>query len=183
MSPKLRIDRLALFLCIALGGAAFDLATKSAIFERLGEPPSLGQPVIGDVLELRASYNPGALWGLARGWQYSSLMFATLSVAAVLAIFFWLFVKGGSEDARLTAALGLITAGALGNCYDRIVLGHVRDFVHFHVESVNFNFPIFNFADNMLVVGAAGLMLLALKAEPGPAARKEPAADAEVSGV
>ena len=45
-------------------------------------------------------------------------------------------------------------AGALGNCYDRLVLGHVRDFVHFHVDAIGFDCAIFNFADNMLVAGA-----------------------------
>ena len=52
-------------------------------------------------------------------------------------------------------------AGALGNCYDRLVFGYVRDFVHFHVDSIGFDFAIFNFADNMLVAGAVLLMLLA----------------------
>ena len=60
-------------------------------------------------------------------------------------------------------------AGALGNCYDRLVFGHVRDFMHFHVDSIDFNFAIFNFADNMLVAGSALLLLLALRPEPdGP---------------
>ena len=56
-------------------------------------------------------------------------------------------------------------AGALGNCYDRLALGHVRDFVHFHVDPIGFNCAIFNFADNMLVAGAIVLMLLALRPE------------------
>ena len=71
-----------------------------------------------------------------------------------------------AEDAKLTVALGLIMAGAMGNCYDRIAFGHVRDFVHFHVDSIGFDFAIFNFADNMLVAGAAILMLLALRPDP-----------------
>jgi signal peptidase II len=91
-----------------------------------------------------------------------------------VAICYWLFVRGAAADGRLTAALGLIMAGALGNCYDRLLLGHVRDFVHFHVEAIDFDFPIFNFADNMLVVGAVALMLLALRPEPEPASGPEP---------
>ena len=66
--------------------------------------------------------------------------------------------------------LHLAMAGALGNCYDRLVLGHVRDFVHFHVDPIGFDCAIFNFADNMLVAGAITLMLLALRPEPTPAA-------------
>ena len=65
-------------------------------------------------------------------------------------------------------AAGLIMAGALGNCYDRLVYGYVRDFVHFEVPSIGFDFAIFNFADNMLVLGAALLMLLALRPDPIP---------------
>ena len=57
-------------------------------------------------------------------------------------------------------------AGALGNCYDRLALGGVRDFVHFHVDPIGFDCAIFNFADNMLVAGAIVLMLLALRHEP-----------------
>jgi signal peptidase II len=57
-------------------------------------------------------------------------------------------------------------AGALGNCYDRLLYGRVRDFVHFHVDMINFDCAIFNFADNMLVGGAIMLMLLALRPEP-----------------
>ena len=54
-------------------------------------------------------------------------------------------------------------AGALGNCYDRLMLGHVRDFVHFHVDPIGFDCAIFNFADNMLVIGAVVLTLIALR--------------------
>jgi len=64
-------------------------------------------------------------------------------------------------------------ACALGNCYDRLVHGHVRDFVHFHVDSIGFDCAIFNFADNMLVLGAVILVLFALRPEapalPDPA--------------
>ena len=56
-------------------------------------------------------------------------------------------------------------AGAMGNCYDRLVFGHVRDFVHFHVDSIGFDCAIFNFADNMLVAGAVILVLFALRPE------------------
>lgn len=164
-----------LFWLIALGGAAFDLTTKWVIFRELGEPNTgPAYSVVGNVLELRTSYNPGALWGFGRDWAYSSLIFAALSGVASLAICFWLFFRGGARDLRLTIALALIMAGALGNCYDRVVYGHVRDFVHFHVDSINFNFAIFNFADNMLVAGAMILMLLALRPESESESAPEP---------
>jgi signal peptidase II len=169
MKEPVAWTRWLLFWSIALGGAAFDLATKALVFSRIGPPPARPLSVIPDILELHTSYNSGALWGLGRNLPYSSLLFAALSVVAAVAILYYLFARGGASDARLTAALGLIMAGALGNCYDRLVLGHVRDFVHLHVDPIGFDCAIFNFADNMLVAGAIALMLLAVRSEPsGP---------------
>ncbi len=100
---------------------------------------------------------------------YSSLIFAGLSVVAAIIICYWLFFLGAASSRVLTIALALIMAGALGNCYDRLVFGHVRDFVHFHVDAIGFDCAIFNFADNMLVAGALTLVLYAMRPEePAP---------------
>jgi signal peptidase II len=165
------LNRWFLFWGIALGGAAFDLTTKAFVFNRF----SLHQrySVLDGILEVQPSVNPGALWGLGSWLPQSGLIFAALSIIAALAIWYYLFVRGAARDAAITAALGLIMAGALGNCFDRLTLGHVRDFVYFHVDAINFSCAIFNFADNMLVVGALALMLLALRPEKVQA---EPAA-------
>ncbi len=163
MTQRIKASRWILFLCLALGGAAFDLTTKSLIFEKVGPPGSPPVGVIPGVLELHTNYNAGALWGFGRTLPHSSLIFAGLSVVAGIAIVTWLFVGGAASSLPLTVALGLIMAGAIGNCYDRLVYGHVRDFVHFHVDSINFNWAIFNFADTMLVAGALTLVLFALR--------------------
>ena len=167
--PRVPASRWALFWAIALGGCAFDLATKARIFDWVG-PPGSSRPLVPNLLELRTSHNPGALWGLGRDVPHSSMIFAALSLVAGGAICYWLFARGAAVDRRLTAALGLIMAGALGNCHDRIKFGYVRDFVYFHVDSIGLNWAIFNFADNMLVAGALCLMLLALRPEAEPAA-------------
>jgi signal peptidase II len=173
MKGSVGVGRWVLFWSIALGGFAWDLATKSAVFAYVGTPPSPAVPLIPRILELNTSYNPGALWGFMRGWRHSSLVFAALSIVAAMAICYYLFVRGYAADGWMTVALALIMAGALGNCYDRLVLGHVRDFVHFHVDPIGFDCAIFNFADNMLVAGAVMIMLVALRPEadaPGPSA-------------
>jgi signal peptidase II len=177
------LGRWLLFWTVALSGMVFDLGTKSVVFERLGRPgESAPVSLIENVLELRTSFNRGALWGLGREMPYSSQFFAGLSIVAAIAICWWLFVRKAEADWRLTAALALIMAGALGNCYDRLILGQVRDVVHFHVDPIGFDCAIFNFADNMLVAGAVALMLLALRPEPavppesgGPDRAEEPA--------
>jgi signal peptidase II len=159
------LGRWILFWSIALGGTAFDLTTKSMIFSSVGPPSARVVPIVPHILELHTSQNTGALWGFAAGWRYSSLVFAGLSVVAAIVICYWLFFMGAASNVVLTIALALIMAGALGNCYDRLALGHVRDFVHFHIDAIGFDCAIFNFADNMLVVGAVTLVLYALRPE------------------
>jgi signal peptidase II len=165
------LSRWIFFWSIALGGTTFDLVTKSIIFARVGPPPSRPVPIVPHVLELHTSQNTGALWGLGAALPGSSLIFAGLSVVAAIVICYYLFFLGAAASRVLTVALGLIMAGALGNCYDRLVFGHVRDFVHFHVDAIGFDWAIFNFADNMLVVGAITLVLYALRPEKSTSER------------
>lgn len=154
-----------IFWCLAIFGAVFDLWTKAVIFKKVGPPGSDPVSLVPNILELRTSYNTGALWGMGHNLPYSSLIFAGLSIFAAILIVWWLFSQGAAKDFWMTTALGLIMAGAMGNCYDRLKFGHVRDFMHFHIDPIGFDCAIFNFADNMLVAGAVILMLLALKPE------------------
>ena len=133
-------------------------------------------PVIPRILELQTSQNTGALWGFGARLPFSSLIFAGLSVVAALIICYWLFFLGAATSRVLTIALGLIMAGALGNCYDRLIFGYVRDFVHLHIDAINFDCAIFNFADNMLIAGALTLVLYAMRPEEAdPAVEVAPA--------
>ena len=163
LKPSFPFSRVVLFWSIALLGMAFDLGTKFYIFNWLGPHQTTPYSLVKNVLELQTSQNTGALWGFLRWMPYSSLFFAVLSIIAAVGICYWLFVVGAARDRGLTISLGLIMAGALGNCYDRLVFGYVRDFVHFKVDPIGFDCAIFNFADNMLVIGAVSLVLLALK--------------------
>ena len=58
----------------------------------------------------------------------------------------------------LMAALGLILGGTVGNLYDRLVFNGVRDFLYFYY----IEWPVFNFADCCLVVGAGLLLVQAI---------------------
>jgi signal peptidase II len=170
-----RIPRrnLVIFVLLTLFGTGFDLTTKSVIFRRVGPPGSEPVSVIPNILELRTAHNTGALWGMGKDIPHSSLIFAALSIVAVILIVWWLFWQGAAKDFWLTLALALIMAGASGNCYDRLRFGYVRDFVYFHIDPIGFECAIFNFADNMLVAGAVILMLLALKPMPAIEDRNE----------
>jgi lipoprotein signal peptidase len=101
--------------------------------------------------------NHGALFGFLRDHKaLANGGFAVVSLAAALAIAWWSTQRNTARDPWLCAALGLILAGTLGNFYDRIRFGGVRDFLHWHYL---FDWPVFNVADCCLVVGA-GLLLL-----------------------
>ena len=60
--------------------------------------------------------------------------------------------------------LALILGGALGNLFDRLVYGHVIDFLDFHWAG--YHFPAFNVADSAITVGAA-MMILDMIRNPG----------------
>lgn len=168
------LSRYAIFLALAVGGCAVDLGTKSWIFARLGMPHQ--QPgiwLIGDIFGLETTLNEGALAGFGQGW---TPVFAALSLAAAVGIVYWLFVRGAAVDRLLTASLGCVMAGIFGNLYDRLGLHGlrwvgdrvhepgspayaVRDWLHFKIDAWNFDWPVFNIADCMLVLGA-GLLIL-----------------------
>ena len=121
--------------------------------------------VFQDVAGFQTSLNQGALFGFGQGW---TMLFAGLSVAATIAILYWLFVAKAARSLLLTSALALITAGILGNLYDRLGLHGlrspprpspggpvyaVRDWIL--VRIYHWDWPNFNLADSMLVVGAS----------------------------
>jgi signal peptidase II len=99
--------------------------------------------------------NTGALFGMGRD---SNLLFALVSVAAAVAILTWSMRAAAGRDRFLSLALGLILAGTLGNLYDRVVFGGVRDFLHWYYLV---DWPVFNLADCCLVCGAFLLLLQA----------------------
>lgn len=106
---------------------------------------------------LTLAYNSGAAFSFladAGGWQ--RWLFTAIAVAASVMILIWLARLTKAEKMQ-GAALSLILGGALGNFYDRLVLGHVVDFLDFYWG--NYHFPAFNIADTAITIGA-GLILL-----------------------
>jgi signal peptidase II len=114
------------------------------------------------VVVVETALNYGALFGMGQnmGW-----LFATLSVLALAGILYWLFVAKAARDWLLTIALAGVTAGILGNLYDRLGLWAnptgspiyaVRDWILFRYGQ--HTWPNFNIADSLLVCGA-GLLI------------------------
>jgi len=101
-------------------------------------------------------FNKGAAFSFlasAQGWQ--TFFFAAVAIVASAVISF-LIVRNRSKI-LFCAGLALILGGALGNLYDRLVYGHVVDFLDFH--AAGWHFPAFNVADSAITVGAGILIL------------------------
>ena len=113
------------------------------------------------VLDITCMHNVGAAFSFlasASGWQ--RWVFIGLAVVVSIGITVWLIRLPRSTHPLLAAGLALVLGGAVGNVIDRIRLGYVVDFIHFHWERAYF--PAFNVADSAITVGAACLLLDAL---------------------
>ena len=101
-------------------------------------------------------YNKGAAFSFLSdqsGWQ--RYFFSALA-AAVSIFIVWMLNRNANE--RLFCwSLSLILGGAIGNLIDRLVYGHVIDFLDVHVNA--WHWPAFNVADSAITIGAALFVL------------------------
>jgi len=108
------------------------------------------------------THNKGAAFSFlasAAGWQRG--FFIVIALIAIVVISVLLARRVG--DKLFCLALALILGGAIGNVLDRIVLGHVVDFLDFHFAG--WHWPAFNLADSAITVGA--VLLVADSFRPG----------------
>jgi signal peptidase II len=178
------------FLLAVLLGLGLDLWTKHVAFERLAAGPpyqladletgrqrwvveprfdlreSRGHVVIPSLLNFNVTVNEGAVFGFGQGKR---LVFITISIAAILFLGY-LFATSGRQR-FYQVVLGMLLAGVLGNMYDRIRLGYVRDMIYALPKWGTFPY-IFNVADTLLCVGVGLIFLYSLmnsRQKPKPA--------------
>lgn len=141
---------------------ALDLVTKY-VFDGMYEE---GTGVSLGIFNLIIVHNHGAAWGIFSGNQVGLVI---LSVA-ILAFFIWYYVADKKKSWLLTVTFAFLCAGCVGNLYDRLVFGYVRDFIQFAFWQ---SFPVFNFADVFLTFGvimfAIHLIIFLCKKEKAPA--------------
>jgi signal peptidase II len=145
---------LLLSACIVLA----DQLSKLYITQHFGEFEFTS---VLPILDITRMHNVGAAFSFlatASGWQ--RWVFIALAVSVSLAIIVWLWRLPRGTHRLLSAGLALVLGGAIGNVIDRIRLGHVIDFIHFHWDQAYF--PAFNVADSAITLGAACLLLDAL---------------------
>ncbi len=98
----------------------------------------------------RLSYlqNSGAGFSILRGQQ------VLLSIISIVAVGLIIYYYPKIKDKVVRIACALLLGGALGNLYDRVLLGYVRDFISISI------FPTFNLADTAITVA---IILLAIR--------------------
>jgi signal peptidase II len=114
--------------------------------------------VLPGFLRITHVQNPGAAFGLFADspseWKVAILVLFSILALAVVSALLW---KNSHSMSTTGVGLSLILGGALGNLWDRLLAGHVVDFLDFYLGS--YHWPAFNIADSAIVIGA--LLLVA----------------------
>lgn len=141
------------WFCLAAVVMLLDYVSKIAVLAFLAPGESR---VLTPFFNLVLVFNKGAAFSFlaaAQGWQ--TLFFAAIAMVASVVISFLIYKY--ADKTLFCCALALILGGALGNLLDRIVYGHVVDFLDFH--ALGWHWPAFNVADSAITVGAGILIV------------------------
>ncbi|MGN5042313.1 signal peptidase II [Aeromonas sp. 3P] len=149
------------WLWLAVLAFVLDQASKLAVVKLL----PFGYPgvEITPFFNLVHVYNKGAAFSFLAdqgGWQ--RWFFAVLAFAICGLLIHWLH-KQSVTQRWSGIAYSFIIGGALGNVFDRLVLGHVVDFLDFYWGSAHW--PAFNLADSFIFIGAAMIVLDGFRGE------------------
>jgi signal peptidase II len=176
----------ARFLVPAIVGVAIDLWTKHVAVRRLKETHETIEFIPG-WLHWTYTENHGAVFGSGQGLRW---LFIAVSVLAI-GFLFYLFLTSGRQRVY-QVLVGILMAGVLGNLYDRVAFGYVRDMIHalpgwkwpgWMIRSLPVGwqwkhqdvFPwIFNVADTLLCVGVFLMIVYSLLHRPEAANRTDP---------
>ena len=151
------------YFLLALVLVVVDQVTKAIVAGHVTLYRSI--PVIPGFFNITRIHNKGAIFGTF-SQTGSSLVFVLLTAASLAALGFvvYYFFKTPATDTLMKIALTLIMAGALGNQFDRLVRGHVIDFLDFYVGRAHW--PFFNAADSCITVGACLMLVVLFRRKP-----------------
>ena len=152
----------SIFTAVSLFVLALDQATKIWIVNNI-EYRTGGISVIDNFFEIVHVQNKGAAFGMGSGTDGAITFFLIFTVIAV-AVILSMLVKLHPRERYMSAVLGLIMSGAIGNAIDRAHKGSVTDFLRFYTEDtalaswliekgISTEYPSFNVADMAIVGG------------------------------
>jgi signal peptidase II len=148
-----RLGRYRLFFLLSIGVFALDQASKWLVASRFPFNPrhlhayELERVVIDGFCYIIHVGNTGAAWSMFAG---QGILLAALAALTLAGIFFWRHALG-LRTTSAQIAFGLLCGGIVGNLVDRLLHGHVIDFIDLHFGS--YIYPTFNVADSGICVG------------------------------
>ncbi|MCJ7591203.1 MAG: signal peptidase II [Woeseiaceae bacterium] len=158
VDPGINNGKFVTLMVVAIVVVLVDQLTKWAIVEWI---PLYDRVPLNSFINLTHQKNAGAAFSFladAGGWQRWFFVALATGVSAVITVWIWRIRNNG--QIVLSSGLALVLGGAVGNLIDRILLGHVTDFIQVWFGS--WAFPSFNVADAGISVGAALLIIDAL---------------------
>ena len=116
--------------------------------------------IIDNFFSLTYVLNDGAAFSLFASRTY------LLILIAIICLFFIIYeLKNNLDDRMLSIGYSLALAGLLGNFLDRLIDGYIIDYLSFKI--LGYNYPIFNFADILIVVGIIIVIIKEILKERG----------------
>ena len=149
-------------LSLSLPLYALDQITKYWILQHVDADSNL--EIIRRWFYLVNVTNTGAAFG---SFKNNNAFFIVLSLIAMVAVLSVLLRKQGHPEAWRDLSLALLLAGVMGNLTDRIVHGHVTDFLLFnlHIRFAN-PWPAFNVADSCICIAVVCFIIHSLRQKP-----------------
>ena len=131
-------------LPISLLLVVIDQAVKILVISKMALQQSI--QVINNFFNITYVRNTGAAWSILSG---NVLLLIIVSIVALIGIYYYLI-----RDKKLNRidiiSYSMLIGGIIGNLIDRVIHGYVIDYLDFKI--FNYNFPIFNIADTLIVI-------------------------------
>ena len=198
-------------IVVCMLGTSLDLWSKDWAFKNIAEHPVQldREEILADpewkppwhegvevlpfgLLDMDLVMNHGAVFGIGQRSRLVFVVFTIIAVVAATLIFaFWTHAR----SRWVHVGIGLILAGGIGNLYDRLAYGAVRDFLHLAPDwNLPFDwrwpngsaeiFPwVFNVADVLLLTGMAILILRSGRTREGSAGSEDSRIEQPKNGV
>jgi signal peptidase II len=142
-----------IFLFLTLPLYLLDQLTKHLVLLHIQDRPRV---VIPSFFELVNITNTGAAFG---NFQNHNGFFVVLSCVALIVVSY-LLLRPAARDPWNRTALGLLLAGILGNLTDRLLHGHVIDFLLFNLHIPRADpWPAFNVADSCICIAVVCFLI------------------------
>ncbi|MCA8937712.1 MAG: signal peptidase II [Planctomycetes bacterium] len=181
LSPLQRaFTRKGVFWVVTLAALVADIASKAWADTVIRPTAPKVTPLIDGFLGWKWAENQGAAFSILDG---KPVVLATIGLCILTALFIYMY-RADPKGRWLLTGLAFVVSGAVGNLYDRLLLGHVRDFMFFIFDlpfhgtkilgfEIPLKYPVFNVADMAIIAGVLMLVIHSFRTDAKKKAAKK----------